>query len=201
MALDRRILEMMPPSPNAGESIDWSQIAGSWGTEFPNDYRGFVDTYGLGTIEEFLVVFVPEPGRLPEGFDMRSESKNVRQVWSEDIRRRGAEGVQGDHLIAWGADAGADILCWDASVPDPNTWPVVVFRRQGIQHWRRYECGMIQFLTSTFLGRLGENPLSGTHLWCNSNPRFLHQRDEELSLARGIDPWTGEPDPYAGMFG
>ncbi|MEV1007132.1 SMI1/KNR4 family protein [Streptomyces sp. NPDC049881] len=198
--LGQRILEMMPPSPNAGEAVDWRQVAETWGVEFPDDYRRFVEVYGLGSVEQFLTVLIPEPGRLPEGFDMLSESENVRLTWSDHARRRGGDQVQG-RLIAWGADAGADVLCWDASGRDPNTWPVVVFRRQGYPHWTRHECGMVYFLESIFLGELEENPLSGDDLWGKRSLKFLHQRDEEMLLAQGIDPWTGEPDPYAGMFG
>ncbi|MFR9725137.1 SMI1/KNR4 family protein [Streptomyces sp. MS19] len=198
---DQEILQMMPPSANAGDALNWVQIAESWGVEFPDDYRRFVEVYGWGTVEQFLVVFIPEPGRLPEGFDMVSHSENIRQAWSDYARRRGGDQVRG-RLIAWGTDAGADMLCWDASErDDPNTWPVVVFRRQGYPHWTRYECGMLDFLKKIFLGELEENPLSGDDLWGKRTLKFLHQRDEKILLAQGIDPWTGEPDPFAGMFG
>ncbi|MEV1007135.1 hypothetical protein [Streptomyces sp. NPDC049881] len=65
----------------------------------------------------------------------------------------------------------------------------------------RIECGMVSLLLEIFTAELGENPLSGTALWGKDLVRFLHQRDEEALRTQGIDPWTGEPDPFAGMFG
>ncbi|MEV1007133.1 hypothetical protein [Streptomyces sp. NPDC049881] len=135
---------------------------------------------------------------------MYQETANARQTWLEDAQFHHSEvidGVDGEKLVAWGVDAGADILCWDASGADPNAWPVVVFRRQGYPHWQRYELGMTEFLLSTFAGRLEENPLSGTDVWNMRSVKFLHRRDETALRAQGIDPWTGAPDPFAGMFG
>jgi hypothetical protein len=46
-----------------------------------------------------------------------------------------------------------------------------------------------------------ECPLGGLSLWGKASVTFLTWAEEERRLKAGLDPWTGEPDPYAGMFG
>jgi hypothetical protein len=38
-------------------------------------------------------------------------------------------------------------------------------------------------------------------LWGKQPATFLTWREEQRLLKEGLDPWTGEPDPFAGMFG
>ncbi|WP_190232882.1 SMI1/KNR4 family protein [Streptomyces avicenniae] len=186
--IDQRIVDVMPPSGQAGDVVDWAVIAAAWGHGFPDDYREFVRCYGEGAVEDFLGVLIPGADLVLDGEGMYQESENARLTWQEDARPHRSEvidGVDGEKLVAWGVDAGADILCWDTSSGDPNAWPVVVFRRQGYPHWLRYEMGMVAFLLSMFSGRLEENPLSGDHLWNRRSVKFLHRLDETALHARG----------------
>ncbi|MFI7274654.1 hypothetical protein [Streptomyces sp. NPDC049879] len=197
-----RLLEMMPPSPNAGEEVDWGQVCETWGHGFPSDYRAFVQHYGRGGIEDFLEVLVPGSRDVGSLSGMYRESENARQAWLDDAPHGVPDGVRGDSLIAWGVNVESDLLCWEVTeAGSPDLWPIVIFRRHGYPHWRKFECGMVSLLLEIFTAELGENPLSGTVLWGKDLVRFLHQRDEEALRTQGIDPWTGEPDPFAGMFG
>ncbi|GLW04645.1 hypothetical protein Slala05_82750 [Streptomyces lavendulae subsp. lavendulae] len=36
-------------------------------------------------------------------------------------------------------------------------------------------------------------------LWGEHPPHFVHWREEQRRLESGIDPYTGEPDPYLGV--
>jgi hypothetical protein len=44
-----------------------------------------------------------------------------------------------------------------------------------------------------------ECPLSDLSLWGHVGT-FVHHEEQERRFHAGLDPMTGEPDPYAGMF-
>lgn len=121
---------------------------------------------------------------------MEEETENARG--SEPLR------TDGD-VIAWGVDSDGDILCWLISGEDPDKWPVVVWGRHSSPHWATYDCGMVEFLRAVISGELAESPLSGNDIWDSAPVMYLGDREETRLRALGLDPWTGEPDPYAGM--
>lgn len=191
---------IMPPHPGAGDAVAWGAIEASWGTRFPDDYKEFVAAYGEGAIDDYLAVMAPEthgePGVETAYEGMQQESLNAGDMW------RAAKPDEADfsRLIAWGVDSSADILCWLATDSDPNKWPVVVWGRIDAR-WTEYACGMLEFLCRLFRTEFEECPLGDVSLWGVGSPIFLHKKEEQRLRAAGISPWTGEPDPYAGMFG
>ncbi|WP_328394129.1 hypothetical protein OHS70_05205 [Streptomyces sp. NBC_00390] len=56
---------------------------------------------------------------------------------------------------------------------------------------------MAEFLRRLIIGEFDACPISDTTLWNAGTGRFLHWREERRLQDEGIDPWTGEPDPYA----
>ncbi|PZG02317.1 hypothetical protein [Micromonospora deserti] len=160
-----------------------------------------MEVYGPGTIQEFLVIQEPEPKDAASGAGtggMVSETTNAEMAWAEFRKESGLAEVE-PLLIAWGVSAGADILCWDASGVDPDAWPVLVWNRDDTV-WRRYECGMVEFLQRVLAAEFDECPLSGTNIWGVTSVKYLPFGEEMRLRKAGLDPWTGEPDPYAGMF-
>ncbi|MFA3876050.1 hypothetical protein ABS735_20580 [Streptomyces sp. MMCC 100] len=54
---------------------------------------------------------------------------------------------------------------------------------------------MLEYLVRLFRGEFDD-------MWADDGVlRFVHVREAQRLLAAGIDPDTGEPNPYAGMFG
>ncbi|MFJ6526947.1 SMI1/KNR4 family protein [Streptomyces longwoodensis] len=194
------VLRIMPAHPGAGDSVDWHVVETSWGTRFPNDYKEFTAAYGDGAIDDYLALMAPEiytgPGGEPSYAGMQQESANAEDVW----RTAKPEAAEAPRLITWGVDSSADILCWLATDSDPNKWPVLVWSR-GDARWAEYACGMLEFLCRVLRAEFDACPLSDLSLWGAASPRFLHTVEEQRLRKAGIDPWTGEPDPFAGMFG
>lgn len=54
------LLRRMPPPHDGGTAVDWEAMARSWDRPFPPDYRRFIQEYGGGTIEDFLVIVAPQ---------------------------------------------------------------------------------------------------------------------------------------------
>ncbi|MEV2224520.1 hypothetical protein AB0E01_32240 [Nocardia vinacea] len=193
--------ELMPLMASSDTTVDWEALARSWGKEFPPDYQQFIELYAAGTIQEYLVVVAPEPKGRPHRNvtgGMRHETANAVDAWAFMAKSPELGGVSPE-LIAWGASASADILCWDASGDDPERWPVMVCNRDD-HLWRRYDVGMAGFLVRIMRGEFYECPLGGLNLWNKEGAKFLNERDYQRLLDEGLDPWTGELDPYAGMF-
>ena len=197
-----RLTRLMSPHEGAGEEIDWDAVASGWGTRFPLSYCEFMRVYGEGTIERYLGVLAPDLKMEVDVVQgMSFETLNARGLWLETRQGERPAEIHGDSLIAWGVDSSGDLLCWETSRTDPDRWPIVIFRRQGVPRWVVYPDGVADFFLKTFQREYDDNPLSGMDLWGVSAPRFLHWRTEERSWGQGIDPWTGKPNPNAGMFG
>lgn len=193
---------LMPPTAECDISVDWDRMSESWGKEFPPDYRQFIELYGAGTIQDYLVIVDPEAkGTQPksEFGGMLHETANAENAWAEVRKSPELAGASPD-LIAWGADASADLLCWDASSDDPRTWPVLVYDRDE-SLWSRYDCGVVEFIARVLRADFDDCPLGGLDLWGRQSATFLTEREQQRLLKEGLDPWTGKPDPYAGMFG
>ena len=190
---------LMPPLSDSELTVDWDALSQSWGRRFPADYREFMTTYGTGTIQNFLSIASPDPKEAPGQGGMVDETATAELLWTQ-VRRSPELADITPALIAWGASAGADSLCWDASDEDPDKWPVLVVTR-GDAIWRRYDCGMVEFLTRTLQGDFDHCPLSGTDVCGIESAVFLTPGEQHRRLRAGLDPWTGEPDPYAGMYG
>jgi hypothetical protein len=192
---------LMPPPSDRELTVDWDALSRSWGRAFPSDYRQFMTVYGAGSIQNFLQIVSPELKEAPSGpgqGGMVQETATAELLWTQV--RRSPELADADPLlISWAASAGADSLCWDASGDHPDRWPVLVVAR-GDAIWRRYDCGMVEFLARTLQGDFDRSPLSGTDVWGIDSALFLTPGEERRRLRAGLDPWTGEPDPYAGMY-
>ncbi|MBF6051696.1 hypothetical protein AF335_25990 [Streptomyces eurocidicus] len=181
----------MPPHANAGESVDWAAAGRIWGTTFPRDYVTFMAEYGEGTISDFLYVLQPLPSPYWTDPDtgMRAETANAGELLM-GVPRPPGSALTPDRLIAWGVTSGPDLLCWLTSDPDPDRWPVVVLGRDTPEPATVHDCGMAEFLRRLFLAGFGKCPLSGTRLWGEHAPKFLHCREERRIWDAGIDPWT-----------
>ncbi|MEU4211515.1 SMI1/KNR4 family protein [Streptomyces sp. NPDC026206] len=190
----------MPCHENAGEEIDWADVQREWGTKFPRDYMAFMSEYGEGGVNDFLQIFQPlSDERDGPASGMRYETDNARGFIAEVAGPPELYGPPVVPLIAWGVDSSADILCWLTLDEDPDRWSVLVIGRHTASPVAIYECGMTDFLRRVILADFDECPLSGTDLWGSASPRFLGWREEQRLWADGVNPWTGEPDPYAGM--
>lgn len=194
--------QLMPPTVEPDLLVDWVRMRESWGTNFPSDYRQFIGLYGSGTVQSYLVVQDPEPKGGPQRSQfggMQHETANAEQAWVTDAKTPELEGAC-PRLIAWGADSSADILCWDASAGDPDTWPILVRDRdEGL--WSRYDCGMVEFLSRLLRAEFDECPVGDLSLWGRRSATFLTESEQRRRLKEGLDPWTGEPDPFAGAYG
>ncbi|MEU6298988.1 hypothetical protein [Streptomyces erythrochromogenes] len=161
-----------------------------------------MDTYGVGGIEE-LVILPPLSIDVPNLSDCHigSMSEGLRWVWEEE---GGVPGVSAgpEAVLPWGTGCNANEMAWLMTNADPDKWPVVAWRRQvsyGESRWAIFDCGMVKFLTRMMLAEFDECPLGDASLWGRPGV-FVSWREQRRRLVAGLDPLTGEPNPYAEMF-
>ena len=122
---------LLPPlEPQDVDSInDWESIERKLGTQLPDDYKSFIDLYGLGTIDRFLVVFNPFSSnkfvnlldrgrRILQAFDI--SKKEFPKYYSHPLFPS-----PGGLLPFAGTDNG-DVLYW-RTTGTPENWTVTVF--------------------------------------------------------------------------
>ncbi|MET7810458.1 SMI1/KNR4 family protein [Streptomyces sp. NPDC005395] len=179
---------LMPRSSESDVQIPWATIESSWDFTFPSDYRSFIDSYGAGAIEDYLEILEPRSWDAEAvGDGMPAETRNARLGWTVEPKRDFPVSSE-PMLVAWGVDASADLLCWDTARPNPEDWPVIVWSR-GDAVWRKYECGMLEFLGQVLRADLPSNPLGDEALWNTTPAKFVSKVEEARLLNEGIDPW------------
>jgi hypothetical protein len=144
-----------------GDSIDWDELARTTGLHLPADYRDFVTLYGGGELDEYLGISTPSVNGSPYGdlldgldFDPREEPAAVTGTAPEDLER--------GRLLPFAGTANSDVVFWLCDTRDPDSWDIVVFRRQHHYKeaaWVRFAAGFGDFLLGTLDGTL-PNPFS-----------------------------------------
>jgi hypothetical protein len=176
----------MPPSLEADEVIDWSEVERSWGTAFPSDFREFIDTYGAGSIDDYLVIESPVDADEQGCPSMRLSTPTEDSYrpssgpWPYPVR------PQPGGLISWGGNIDGVAFYWSTEDPDPDRWPVVVRERHG--DFLEFRCSMTVFLLG-MLGPRATRPLDSPCLYGAPNSRFIPWREEERLRAGGGWPW------------
>ncbi|MFI8509615.1 hypothetical protein ACIGHB_00645 [Streptomyces sp. NPDC085460] len=186
---------------DSGNRVDWDAVAASYGLDFPSDYKEFVSFYGEGEIGPGITVQIPgvSPGRLWPGVDRLPEMTRRSFSAKEWKDPESARLYSVDDFLVWGAADDGDVLCWITRGDDPAAWPVAVFSRSEAS-WAVLPPGMVKTLLGILRADAGECPLSNERLWGAGRATFLHARESRRRQDAGLDPWTGQPDPYAGEF-
>ncbi|MFF2147465.1 SMI1/KNR4 family protein [Kitasatospora sp. NPDC058190] len=156
-----RLSALLGEPSTPGDTIDWDELARTTGLRLPADYRDFVTLYGGGELDEYLGVSTPPVDGSPYGdlidgldFDPREEPAAFTGTAPEDLEK--------GRLLPFASSANSDVAFWLCDARDPDSWDVVVFKRQplyGEERWIRFEAGFGDFLLGTLGGTL-PNPFS-----------------------------------------
>ncbi|MFJ3089407.1 hypothetical protein [Streptomyces sp. NPDC086838] len=181
----------------ADERVDWTSVEAHLGTPLPADYRDFMAAYGGGCIDD-LIVLPPLPTGNGWDASITGHTAGFRELWTMEGGVPGFD-LGADRVLPWGSGCNANELGWLMTASDPNEWPVIVWRRHDSPHWALFDCGMAEFLRRLMTAEFDACPLSDLSLWGRVGT-FVHHEEQERRFHAGLDPMTGEPNPYAGMF-
>jgi hypothetical protein len=131
-------LSQIVPPPNkpveTGSPKQWQLVQNRLGTPLPEDYKTFIDTYGTGAFNDFLLPYTPfstlEEVNTFLVLDTHHHTNNLIQTktsrtWSAVKPFDFYPCTNG--LLPWGTTSRmAQSFFWQVSGP-PNTWPTVLY--------------------------------------------------------------------------
>lgn len=143
-----------PESPVlAGTATEWAAFEASLEVRLPGDYRAYVETYGLGTPNEYFSVLNPFDGSLQSRWQWFEEV--YAQVYSApDYLEYGAGGVTAAvprGLVAWANGDGGTVY-WDPETSaDPERWTVV---EEQEDYWQPWPLTMSEYIVKAMTGEI-----------------------------------------------
>lgn len=127
----------------------WDGIEKRLGTRLPSDYTAFVETYGSGSIDEFLVVLNPFASN--RNINLLECGRLRSQAYAE-LRARFPEMYVHDvypapgGLLPFAITDNGNVFYWKTA-GEPNTWTVVAYEGRGPQFYE-FPGGMTDFLAA-----------------------------------------------------
>jgi len=149
--LERVAPALLPHRSDTVRPIDWEALHTALGVVLPADYRAFADRYPALSIDDVMILRVPEPGAesayVSGVFSINEEMEGLAEDdMTEDYTFHPAEGG----LICWGATDQGDYFFWRRNGPDPDRWPAVVFSSH--VYWWEHEGGFLALLAGLIDG-------------------------------------------------
>ncbi len=139
----------MPPPrvPAFGDRFDPRATAETLGVELPSDYLAFVNPYGAGNVDDFLLVLMP--GSENRYVDLcrqaAAQGAVLKQLVAQDLPRTCLPFPSPGGLLPWAITDNGDVCFWRTGDPDPDRWSVVVCDGKMLE-WEAFDGGMAQFL-------------------------------------------------------
>ncbi|WP_198042087.1 SMI1/KNR4 family protein [Kitasatospora azatica] len=186
-------MALMPPGPEGGERVDWLAVERDLGSRLPADFRDLVAVYGVGTIDERVMVLPPRStaheSEIPSVGQMTPSAEKT--AWLEHTKSTyplwpapgsllcGLRMVDGNGDL-WGA------VYWRTTGPDPDRWPVVVWER--CHPFVEFGLTMTGLLVR-WLSEAADIDFDQRMVFGAPHSRFIHWRAERAMRERGVDPW------------
>lgn len=128
----RNLKEVLFRSGNACNMLnkqDWEKAENELGIEFPIDYKGFVDDYGVGCIDNFLWIYTPYSNN--ENFNLLKQVEVINNAYLE-MKEEFPEVFLFDvfpkkgGLLPFGGTENGDVLYWLTN-EDNKHWSIIVY--------------------------------------------------------------------------
>jgi hypothetical protein len=147
-------LLMPPPTGHEPEYFDWSQIEEDLGIHLPSDYKWFLERYGMGEIDDFLLLFHPTTTNR----HINLKNQIAETLWALRVVRDDGDQVpytifpEPGGVVPWARTDNGDVCYWLTHEPDPDSWIVVVNESRGPE-WEAYGGSATEFLAEVLSGR------------------------------------------------
>jgi hypothetical protein len=151
-----------PSSPiETGSDELWLQVAEKIGTRLPIDYVSFINSYGTGSINDFLAVLNPFTAHtylnlLDQMPRILSGLRELRERYPEEYPY--SLYFEPGGLLPWGLSDNGDIYCWLTRGGLPDLWVVVAIPRHA-SHLELFEMTMVKFIEGGLRGEIDSEAL------------------------------------------
>ncbi len=163
MVFDELLSVVVPPTQPVDSSGDWGEVVTQLGFSLPVDYMQFVETFGSGSLNDFIWVMNPF-----------AANRNINLLYHLSRALGGLRLLKENHpelvpypllfepggLFPWGATDNGDLLCW-ITRGESGHWPTVVLARHS-SDTAKFAMPMTAFLAGLLSGKLVCNLLPGS---------------------------------------
>lgn len=185
-----RLINSVEPIGALERPRDWARLRPPKGALFPSEYRAFIDRFGGGYFEGYFTLLEPERARTSGMGQMVEETSNAYSIWGngrpeDNVYSVWAGAHESVEMWAWGVSGFADIVCWDISSDDPESWATIVWD-QTAWEWTRYDLGFAEFLLSSIFE--GQPDLG--MVASGDGIRYVSDADYTRRVASDIPVWS-----------
>ena len=149
MSLDK-FIELIPPPAEPvepGRPEAWREIEQQLGFALPSDYKKYIETYGTGSVDDFLLVFNPFSSNryvsLPTQIEDRLDAQRQFTEMTGDAAPWPLHPDPGG-LLPWACTDNGDVLFW-LTEGAPDDWSIVVMEAHS-DEWEQAPGPMSNFL-------------------------------------------------------
>jgi hypothetical protein len=133
--------------------VDWPALTDALGTGLPSDFRSLAENYPPFTIDDFLVVPLPAPGREHRfAAGIRDALLPLQDLWETGDSAGYAPYPQPGGLLPFATSLSGGHFHWRTTGGDPDQWPVVVATRDDA--WWEHPGGALTFLAGLIDGSI-----------------------------------------------
>ena len=147
----KAILKLPEIIYNKGNDQKWIVFQKNYNCKFPSEYKKFIDTYGTGSINDFLWILTPyesnkEINLFHKAEVMRTSYNYMKDMFPGDFNYSIYPEEGG--LLPWGYTDNGDELFFDLK----NEFIVVIETRYSDVY--KYKMGMVEFLYKLFTKKI-----------------------------------------------
>ena len=155
-----QILKRPPVAQDAPTRDRWKAVEEQLGTRLPQDYKSFVEAFGVGTINRFLVVLTPMASN--EYVDLLRRGRTELDAFETSKREFPTYYIDNVYptrggILPFAVTDNGEILYW-RTVGSPEEWTVTVYEARGPEHCD-FHGGMAEFLAAVLTGKFKCNVL------------------------------------------
>jgi len=156
----QRWRELVPPpdEPVDNDDLDWEFAQSQLNVRLPDDYRAYIDTYGVGYVNRLFLVLHPTTelaaGNLADVAEGQGEVEGLSTLLRPPPYAW--PGIGPDRLMACATTTNGDVAYWYTDGPDPGEWPIVLRNSAG-DRWETFEMSLVELLLGIFTGTVAEH--------------------------------------------
>ena len=152
-ALDELTRLVPPPAAPVDANGDWQRVEADLGLALPADFKGLIETYGLGQFVDFITPLTPFGSRdlfmrsargildSERSFRARNPDKSPYSLYPEP-----------GGLLEWAGTDNGDRLCW-LTEGEPERWTTIAWNQRSWSYGA-FPVGAVEFLHGWLTGRI-----------------------------------------------
>jgi hypothetical protein len=163
-------------SSECSSAREWPKIESAIGITLPNDYKGYINTFGTGCIGGFLWVF--NPFSQNENLNLLKQIQKQLDILSVLKNELGKECPyplfpESGGLLPWGITDNGNVLFW-RTIGSADDWNVVIGEGRGPEY-EEFADTVTNFLRKLIVGDIESRIIP--HDFLNRSVLFLSESD------------------------